>query len=119
MPDAVFVYGTLLPGHLRWPLLAPFATNHAPASVPGHLYDTGNGWPAARFTEGGDSVPGRWVAWAPVDAAVVLALLDEVEGPTFARIVVVTTAGPAWTYECRTVDPAWERIARWDGLAER
>ena len=119
MPDAVFVYGTLLPGHLRWPLLAPFAADHVAASVPGRLFDTGRGWPAARFTEGGGEVPGRRIAVAAVDTPQVLAMLDEVEGPPFARIVVGTSAGPAWTYECREVDPTWERIERWDGRPER
>src|SRR4051794_28689689 len=47
--DALFVYGTLMPGHLRWSMLAPHATDQRPATVPGTLYDTGNGWPAAVF----------------------------------------------------------------------
>lgn len=45
----LFVYGTLLPGRLRWPLLRPFVTDHGPASVPGRLFDSGRGWPVAVF----------------------------------------------------------------------
>src|SRR4051794_24797609 len=29
--DALFVYGTLMPGHLRWRMLAPHAIDHRPA----------------------------------------------------------------------------------------
>ena len=52
VPPRLFVYGTLQPGRLRWPVLAPFATGHRPASVPGTLHDTGNGWPVAVFDGG-------------------------------------------------------------------
>ena len=46
VPTSVFVYGTLMPGHLRWEVLAPHAAEHRPASVDGVLWDTGRGWPA-------------------------------------------------------------------------
>ena len=51
-PAAVFVYGTLMPGRLRWPLIELQATGHRPAAVPGRLFDTGQGWPAALFDDG-------------------------------------------------------------------
>jgi hypothetical protein len=38
-PPRLFVYGTLQPGRLRWPALAPYAAGHRPAAVPGRLYD--------------------------------------------------------------------------------
>ena len=53
----LFVYGTLMPGRLRWPILAPFARGHRPGVATGALYDSGNGWPVAVFGEGGE-VPG-------------------------------------------------------------
>ena len=58
VPPRLFVYGTLQPGRLRWPLLAPFAIRHRPAAVPGTLHDTGNGWPIAVFDPADGEVPG-------------------------------------------------------------
>ena len=46
-PPCLFVYGTLQPGHLRWPFLEPFAIGHGPADVYGQLFDSGDGWPVA------------------------------------------------------------------------
>ena len=65
VPPRLFVYGTLQPGRLRWPVLAPFATGHRPASVPGTLHDTGNGWPVAVFEPGDGDVPGVLVDLDP------------------------------------------------------
>ena len=55
----LFVYGTLRPGQERWPFLAPFVTDdgYDDAAV-GALYDTGNGYPAARFDHAG-TIHGR------------------------------------------------------------
>lgn len=51
--EHVFVYGTLKPGEVRWPILAPFVMHPTAgggeASVCGKLFDTGYGWPAAVF----------------------------------------------------------------------
>lgn len=106
MPTLVFVYGTLMPGHLRWPLLEPHAVASRRAEVRGLLFDTGRGWPAARFNEplgahpiphprigtiagagtgAGTTaarVPGWLVELVDSAAAEVLALLDEVEDAT-------------------------------------
>lgn len=46
----LFVYGTLRPGDVRWPLLEPFVDGGGqPDHVRGWLYDTGLGYPAAIF----------------------------------------------------------------------
>lgn len=74
---SLFIYGTLLPGEERWHLLAPFAADHEPATAPGVLYDTGLGYPGARFDRPGRIV-GRYVALGRPAAA--WALLDDVEG---------------------------------------
>jgi gamma-glutamylcyclotransferase (GGCT)/AIG2-like uncharacterized protein YtfP len=98
---AVFVYGTLLPGESRWPLLAPFATEVVEASASGRLFDTGRGYPAARFADGPFSISGACVRIAEERWESVLELLDgiEAEGILFRRMEVVTTAGPAASYE--------------------
>ena len=132
--DLLFVYGTLMPGHLRWPMLAGRATAWGEVSVPGQLWDTGAGWPAARFgdarTDPGraELVPGWWVRLRPVDLARALPSLDEMEGigdppdpavDPYARVAVeVTDVGVAWAYHATRVEPGWRRIDRWEGFAE-
>lgn len=98
---AVFVYGTFLPGEPRWPLLEPYAAEVVDATVSGRLYDTGRGYPAARFDTGPGSIPGVCVrVWAEHWNAVI-DLLDgvEAEGTLYRRMEVVTSAGAATTYE--------------------
>ena len=50
-----FVYGTSMPGHLRYSIIEEFVAEAKPARVSGRLYDTGAGYPAAKFG-GGQSV---------------------------------------------------------------
>lgn len=103
MTDRLFVYGTLLPGEVRWHHLAPFVADDAgvAAVVDGALYDTGRGYPAARF-DGVGRIVGR--VFALVDASSALAHLDVVEGAVdglYVRVRVVTTEGTsAWAYQC-------------------
>ncbi len=98
---ALFVYGTLMPGHSRWPVLAPYALATEPATAEGRLWDTGLGYPAARFEAGGGLVPGTRVALVAGAVGDVLSLLDrvEVEGTLFRRVEITTSAGPAIAYE--------------------
>ncbi|CAN5762548.1 hypothetical protein BH10ACT1_BH10ACT1_08420 [soil metagenome] len=116
MLATVFVYGTLMPGHLRWGLIAPFATSSRKTQVAGELYDTGRGWPAARFAAplgvpalarpviAGDAglgagIPGWLVELAPSSAATLMSQLDEVEGAVLGEAVEpVGTGAPAADY---------------------
>jgi gamma-glutamylcyclotransferase (GGCT)/AIG2-like uncharacterized protein YtfP len=123
-PPRLFVYGTLQPGRLRWPLLEPFATGSAPASVPGALYDSGKGWPVAVFDgDPSDAVPGVLVDLDPHRLDAALELLDQVEGGVtdLVRRVVVTTTGQlaAWAYHWSATTAGMRRIARWDAPVER
>jgi gamma-glutamylcyclotransferase (GGCT)/AIG2-like uncharacterized protein YtfP len=101
--DHLFVYGTLRPGQQRWPFLEPFVRDEGlDTSVSGVLYDTGHGYPAAKFDRGG-VIHGRVY---PLEAARLdecLALLDEVEGAVqdlFRRVSITTIDGVvAWAYE--------------------
>lgn len=123
--DALFVYGTLMPGHLRWPMLAPHALDQRPATVPGTLYDTGDGWPAAAFglTPTARRVPG-WVVWFPADVLDgLLGDLDAMEGigaiadPTvdpYVRIrVPVDSVTDAWGYHATRTRSTWRVIDAW------
>ena len=93
MLTTVFTYGTLMPGHLRWGLIAPFASSHRPARVDGQLFDTGRGWPAACFAAPlgaapvagdhvapGATIPGWLGQVAPGAFTTLIGRLDEVEG---------------------------------------
>ena len=121
-PARLFVYGTLMPGRLRWPILAPFVLGHRPASVAGRLFDSGHGWPVAVF--GGDGVvPGVLVEFDPARVDDALPILDEVEGTatdTLRRIEVVTTDGAtAWAYHYTHAVDGLAPIDRWADQAER
>ena len=113
-PSAVFVYGTLLPGHLRWSLVAPFVATSRPARAAGRLYDTGRRYPAALFADhgrgGGPGPPvgevhGALLVLRPERVTAALEVLDLVEGDEYARIeigvaeVTSTAITRCWTYE--------------------
>jgi gamma-glutamylcyclotransferase (GGCT)/AIG2-like uncharacterized protein YtfP len=123
VPPRLFVYGTLQPDRLRWPLLEPFATGHRPATVPGALYDSGNGWPVADFADRYHDVPGALVDLDPATLDDAFALLDDIEGTVaglLQRIVVTTTDGvEAWSYHWPGPTIAMRRVARWDAVEEQ
>jgi gamma-glutamylcyclotransferase (GGCT)/AIG2-like uncharacterized protein YtfP len=99
----LFVYGTLQPGDVRWPILAPYVRGEGVADhVAGRIYDTGRGYPAAVFDEPG-TIVGRTYRLRPDRLDEALAVLDEEEFSVpggYRRIVVTTAAGRrAWAYE--------------------
>jgi gamma-glutamylcyclotransferase (GGCT)/AIG2-like uncharacterized protein YtfP len=129
--DSLFVYGTLMPGHRRWGMLAPHALDQRPATVPGTLYDTGQGWPAAVFgtTPGQRHVPG-WVVWFSAGTLrILLPDLDEMEGigsppdpsvDPYVRIrVPVDSVTEAWAWHATRLRSSWRRIDAWLDQAER
>jgi gamma-glutamylcyclotransferase (GGCT)/AIG2-like uncharacterized protein YtfP len=108
----LFVYGTLRPHDVRWPMLEPFVVDLGwDDTASGRLFDTGLGYPAAVFDDGfdtggeitGQTVRGRTVALLTSSADHALELLDieedTVEG-LYRRVSVVTGRGVrAWAYE--------------------
>jgi gamma-glutamylcyclotransferase (GGCT)/AIG2-like uncharacterized protein YtfP len=120
----LFVYGTLTPGSDAWPVLAPWTTGTPYADrVPGTLYDTGRGYPAAVFADdagaaAGTMVHGYVVALDAARATDALAALDRYEGSEYERVTVRTASGiEAATYAwvapldgCRPVaDGRWDQ----------
>jgi gamma-glutamylcyclotransferase (GGCT)/AIG2-like uncharacterized protein YtfP len=106
---AVFVYGTLMPGQVRWPQLAPYAA--APVSqdqVGGRLVDTGSGYPGLLPEDTGE-VHGFVVELQPALEDIALRRLDEVEGTDvglYRRVQVKTASGrTCWTYELLVFEP--------------
>lgn len=124
-PTALFLYGTLMPGHLRWWMVEADVVDRRAMRVPGLLYDTGNGWPAAVFRRVGPehTIPG-WVVWLrPGSEERLLAELDEMEGVSsppdpivdvFERLRVrIDGVSEAWAYHASTVHPHWRQIGAW------
>lgn len=111
MITALFVYGTLRPGDVRWHLLEPFAADEGvDDAVTGLLYDTGLGYPAAVFGTDGDGradplpgvVRGRRYELRTEVLDEALRALDTEEHSVaggYHRVVVTTHSGrAAWAY---------------------
>ena len=116
----LFVYGTLRPGQQRWPFLEPLVTDEGhDESVVGTLYDTGHGYPAAKFDCPG-TIFGRVYPLNLDRLDEGLQLLDEVEGAVidlFRRVAITTSTGlEAWAYEyCG--EPQFPEIVHGDWIA--
>ena len=145
MSEPLFVYGTLLPGHLRWGMLLAHAIDQWPAVTPGQLYDTGNGWPAAAFDTGRGAqvadepvVRGWIVVVDPPDLMGLFAEMDAMEGiatppdpavDPYVRLRVATrpladarerppTITWGWSYHVTSVEPSWSAISEWTDQEE-
>ena len=115
----LFVYGTLMPGRLRWRLIADDVVRQRPSAVPGTLYDTGLGYPAL-VVAGAGRVPG-WLLGLSDRAPAVLAQLDVVEGPQYRRTDVTTVDGVRALTYAYIGDPAGFTVldGPWDRDDER
>jgi len=97
------VYGTLKPGHSRWPILERHVEPGSPVvedQIEGRLWSTPWGWPA--LTEGSETVRGVVVQLRDGGVHEAFAELDVVEGVghgLFWRVEVVTGSGlTCWVY---------------------
>ena len=102
----VFVYGTLRPGDVRWPLLQPFVVGDGVADeVDGELFDTGLDYPAAVFG-GTGRIVGQTFELVAETLDHALAVLDEEEDTVdglYRRVVIRTRNGhEVWAYEYGT-----------------
>lgn len=103
MPIAhLFVYGTLQPGDVRWPILEPFVADEGVAdTVAGQVYDTGLDYPAAIFGDTG-TIAGRTYALRSDRRDEALVVLDHVEDTVaglYRRVSVTTGRGvDVWAY---------------------
>ena len=103
--DQLFVYGTLLPGDVRWPILEPFAVDGGVAdAVRGTLFDTGLDYPAAIFDTGSTAlVHGRRYQLHAESLEIALERLDIEEDVVlglYRRVGVITESGArAWAYQ--------------------
>ena len=102
----LFVYGTLRPGDVRWPLLEPFVAGDGwTDEVVGRLFDTGLDYPAALF--GGEgTIVGRTYPLLEQHLDECLRVIDDEEDTVaglYRRVAVQTRDGHhAWAYEYGT-----------------
>lgn len=102
MSDFLFVYGTLRPGDVRWPLLERYVDDEgADDTATGRVFDTGLDYPAAVF--GGDGkIHGRIYRLNTALLDEGLAVLDEEEETVtglYRRVRITTGRGvEAWAY---------------------
>lgn len=106
VPGHLFVYGTLRPGDVRWPMLAPWVVDDGFAdTVRGQLYDTRLDYPAAVFG-GAGMVIGQTFRLRPETVAEALELIDDEEDTVlglYRRVEVDTASGVrAWAYQYGT-----------------
>jgi gamma-glutamylcyclotransferase (GGCT)/AIG2-like uncharacterized protein YtfP len=123
-PSLVFVYGTLMVGHCRWPILEPFVEGGVAGAVrsrvAGRLFDTGLDYPAARFDLVG-VIHGQTFVLRSDRASEALGVLDEVEGGVegdYHRVAVETEAGvTAWSYQFGgEIEGLPDLDGRWTGV---
>ena len=104
--DALFVYGTLRRGDVRWSFLEPYVLDDGvDDTVGGALFDTGLGYPAAVF-DGSGTIAGTTYRLAPDRLDEALRVLDDEEDTVlglYRRVEVLTGRGlRAWTYQYGT-----------------
>lgn len=110
----MFVYGTTMPGHVRHPLIEDFVAESSRASVPGRLYDSGNGYPAAKFSGGPGTIDGYLLRLRPERVAEARRTFTEIEAGLFEPVSVTTSDGvTATAYEW--IGPT-EGLLRLDGM---
>ncbi len=96
----VFVYGTTMPGHLRYPYVEAFVAEATRDSVAGRLYDTGQGYPAAIFGATSETIEGYVLRLRPDRADEALRAFTEMEAGLYHPTTVTTTQGiEATAYE--------------------
>jgi len=104
MVSQLFVYGTLLPGDVRWPLIERYVIDDgSPDAVTGLLYDTGLDYPAAIFDESASSlIQGRRYSLRHETIEEALRELDIEEDTVdglYKRVEVTTRSGTrCWAY---------------------
>ncbi len=105
-----FMYGTMMPGHLRYPEIDDFVGSTTRDGVAGHLFDSGAGYPAAKFDAGETEVEGYLLRILPGEEAEAARTIAEQEGNLFRPVTVETRGG--------TEAIAYEWVGSTEGLEE-
>lgn len=111
----VFVYGSSMPGESRYGEIKEYVEASTRASVDGLLYDTGLGYPAAKFDPGAE-IPGFLLTLNPATADAFLREQTALEAGLFIPVTVQTKSGVAATaWEWIGATDGFPRIDAWDG----
>lgn len=105
----VFVYGTFKPGESRYAQIDEFVASTRADKVSGSLFDTGRGFPAAKFGTGNGEISGYVLEIVTERSTEALETIADLEGNLFRPVVVETEDGIAAT--------AYEYIPSTDGMA--
>ncbi|MDQ0576768.1 septum formation family protein [Agromyces albus] len=103
----VFTYGSSMPGESRYGEIKEYVESSTRAVVEGLLYDSGLGYPAAKFEPGGE-IPGFVLTLDPDTADAFMREQTALESGLFAPVTVQTQSGVSAT--------AWEWIGATDGM---
>ena len=111
-----FVYGTTMPGHLRYPFIEEFVARATPDRVTGRLYDSGAGYPAAKFGGGLAWIDGYRLEIREGREHEARRVFTEMEAGLFDPVTLRTESGFMTTmYEwIGPVDDLEELDGRWD-----
>jgi len=104
-----FMYGTMKPGRLRYPSIDQFVASTTSDTVEGELFDTGAGYPAAKFGSDRGQIRGYVLRILPDRESAAAEIIAEQEGNLFRPVILKTKGG-------RTVT-AYEFIGPTDGMA--
>ncbi len=103
-----FVYGTTMPGHLRYDAIEDFVAEATRTSVTGRLYDTRDGFPAAKFGGGQGTIEGYLLRMRPDRLSEAKRTFTEMEAGLYEPVEVRAKDG--------TTATAFEWIGSVDGL---
>lgn len=111
----VFVYGTSMPGRSLYGAIDKYVESQRPAEVNGYLYDTGAGYPAAKFGTG-DPIPGYVLTLRAASAQEFFTEMTRIEAGLYDLVPVTTSEGVrARAYEWLGPTDGFQRIPRWTG----
>lgn len=113
----MFVYGTSMPGHLRYPQIAEFVAEATPDRAEGQLYDSGAGYPVAKFGAELGTVEGFLLRLRPDRVSEASRTMTQTESGLFERVTIETESGVmAWAYEwigttegLEPIEGVWDR----------
>ncbi len=108
--EYMFVYGSSMPRHSRYDVIRDFVADAQPDRVYGRLYDSGAGYPAAKFGGGEGWIEGYRLRLRPDRAGEAKRMMTQVESGLYESVTVETQAGHKAT--------AYEWIGSVDGLTQ-
>ncbi len=112
--NLIFVYGSAMPGQWGYDVIDRFVESSTRDEVDGSLYDSGLGYPMAKFDLGG-SIPGFLITLDEATLDDAMRALTQFESGLFHPVEVRTRSGAtALAYEWIGSTEGYPRIDFWD-----